>query len=150
MTAALTISSSDGSIRIAGCPLVLAKGLRKDVAVAHLSQFHRSNTDHGYGYEWLYFQGTSFGMQPCALGLCFHLDHLTAMQFGVSLPNAVLEDGWPTRETIDQEISFIRKQLAKQLGRTFESGQERFSWGVVWSLFDAKGVQASAGLRYEL
>lgn len=146
--AALSISPDDGSVRIAGCSLVLAKGLARGVAAEQLSRFYRSKIDHRNGYEWLYFQGVSFGTQPCGFALCFHHGHLTETHFGVSLPDAKLEGGWPTREAIDQEISFVRGELGRQLARTFQSGLEHFSWGLVWSLYDEKGGQATAGLRY--
>lgn len=145
----LSISAKDGSIHIEECALVITKGLVRDVAADKLSQFYVSNIDHKNGYEWLRFNGVSYGGQPCGFSLCFLHGEMAIMNFGVSLPNMKLEDGWPTRETIDQEISFVRKEMAKQLGRTFQYGPERFSWGVAWSSFDAKGVCASAGLRYE-
>ena len=147
-TAALSINPVDGSVHIAGCPFVLAKGVAKAVAAEQLSQFYRSKIDHRNGYEWMFFQGAAFGAQPCGFGLCFHDGRLTELHFGVSLPDAPLEDGWPTREAIDQEISFVRGELARQCARTFQSGLEHFSWGVVWAQFDEKGGQASAGVRY--
>jgi hypothetical protein len=145
---ALSISPDDGSARIAGCALVIAKGLARDVASEQLSRFYRSKIDHRNGYEWLYFHGVSFGAQPCGFGLCFHRGRLIEVHFGVSLPDAKLEEGWPTREASDQEIAFVRAELARQLARTFRTGLEHFSWGLVWSQYDEKGGQASAGLRY--
>lgn len=140
---------ADGSVRIAGCPLVLAKGLAKAVAAEQLSQFYRSHIDHRNGYEWLFFQGVSFGAYPCGFALCFHRGHFTEMHFGVALPGAKLEGDWPTREAIDQEISFVRGELTRQLAPPFQSGLEHFSWGRVWSQFDEKGGKATAGLRYD-
>jgi hypothetical protein len=147
---AFSIGPDDGSVRIGGCSLVLAKGLAREVAAEQLSRFYRSKIDHRNGYEWLFFQGASFGAQPCGFALCFHLGHLTEIHFGVSLPDAKLEGGWPTREAIDREIAFVRRELASQCARTFQSGLEHFSWGIVWSQYDEKGGQATAGLRYAL
>jgi len=113
-----------------------------------LATFFRSQTDHGNGYEWLAFHHLTFNAKPCGISLCFHLGKLQEAHFGVALPNAPLEGGWPTREAIDAEISFMRQALAQSFSRSFSTGQEQFSWGVVWSAFDAKGFQASSGIRY--
>jgi hypothetical protein len=148
MVPALAIVPNDGSLRIEGCPVVICRNLSREEAAAGLSQFYRSQTDHGNGYEWLVFGGVSFGGRPCGFSLCFHRGRLTQVHWGVSLPNAPQAGGWPTREAIDAEIAFVRGILQQSLGRSFVSGEERFPWGIVWATFDSKGFQASAGVRY--
>jgi hypothetical protein len=111
--------------------------------------FYRSRIDHKNGYEWLSFHGVTFGGLPCGFSLCFLHDALTEVHIGVSLPNAELEGGWPTRRAIEEEVVFIRAELGKQLSRSFQTSQERFAWGVVWAMVDSKAFVASAGLRYE-
>lgn len=146
---ALTICPKNGSIRISGNPAVLAGGMAQDQAVAALATLFCSSVDHKNGYEWFTYGGVSFGGEPCGFGLCFHEGRLTQLSFGVSLPGTKLEGGWPTQEAIDEEIAFVRRELARQLDRPFRSGEERFPWGVAWSQFDPKGFQASAGVRYD-
>lgn len=148
MLPTLTINPVDGSVSISNSPLTLSKGLDRARAFAALRHHYRSNTDHGNGYEWLSFDGVSFGGAPSGFSICFHDHRLTEIHFGVSLPNLKLEDGWPTRQSIDEEVAFVQSELTSQLGRQFTSGQVQFSWGTVWSMFDAKGFLASAGLRY--
>jgi hypothetical protein len=55
-----------------------------------------------------------------------------------------MEGGWPTREAIDRELSFIRETLVRDMN--IHTGQ--MPWGEVWSSFDAKGFMAANGLRY--
>lgn len=147
---ALIIDRPNGPVRIEGCKLPLTGGLFKAEAEVTLSAFYRSTTDHKNGYEWLIFHGVRFGNQPCGFGLCFHQDKLTEIHLGDSFPNAQHENGRPAHKAIDEEISFVRSELSRQLSRTFKAEQERFPWGVVWSKIDPKGVQASAGFRYEV
>jgi hypothetical protein len=149
MTPSLTIDPADGSVYIEDCSLALSKGVGKAEVSAALAQFYHSSADYKNGYEWLRFQGVSFGGQPCGFAVCFHFGALTEIHIGVSLPNAELEGGWPTRRTIDQEVVFMRAELAKQLSRSFQHGRECFSWGEAWSTFDPKGFFASTGVRYE-
>jgi hypothetical protein len=148
MHPSLSFNSNDGSIHIASVAQPITQGMQKEVATSLLEAFFRSHTDHGNGYEWLVLQGLTFSTQPCGLSLCFHLGKLQSAHFGVALPNAPRESGWPTREAIDAEISFVRQALAQSFSRSFSTGQEQFSWGAVWSVFDAKGFQASSGIRY--
>ena len=143
-----SFSPVDGSVQIEGCPTIINKGLSKDLAASSFSKFYRTSIDHRNGYEWLAFQGVSFGGHPCSFSLGFYMGQLEQIHFGVALPDANIERGWPTRETIDAEITFVRKILANTFARSFSSGQELFGWGGVWSVFDAKGIQASSGVRY--
>lgn len=148
MAPSLTIDPLNGFMRIAGCNLVIAKGLTKARAWAGLEHLHRSSVDHGNGYEWLAFDGVRFGGQPAGFSLGLHLGAVEQVTIGVSLPEAGREGGWPTQRAIEQEVGFTRKELSRQLSRPFDSGQEHFAWGVAWSLFDQKGFLASAGIRY--
>jgi hypothetical protein len=43
----------------------------------------------------------------------------------------------------------LRRQLGHQLGRSYASGREQFTWGVSWAGFDEKAFTATAGLHYE-
>ena len=133
---------------IDGCPLAIGRGLAPGEAAAALAAFYRNRIDYGNGYEWLTFDGASLSGNPCSFSLCFHQGRLTEIQFGVALPDAKLEDGWPTREAIDEEIEFVRRFFRQAFHRRFTSGEERFNWGTVWSVFDPKGYQASSGIRY--
>ena len=148
MLPTLTINPADGSIHVSSTTLPLSKGLERVKAVAALSQHFRSDIDHGNGYEWVLFKGVSLGGIPAAFSACFHNGLLTEVHLGASLPTLKLEDGWPTRESIDEEVAFVRGALAAQLGCELTSGHARFSWGEVWSKFDAKGFLASAGISY--
>jgi hypothetical protein len=103
--------------------------------------------DHGNGYVWVNIRGLIFGDYPCGASLCFSMDRIHRVSWGVSLPNAETESGWPTRNAIDDQIKYVREVLKQQLSRDFELGQEAFLWGA-WSQFDAKGFLASNGLRY--
>ncbi|GAA0495909.1 hypothetical protein GCM10009097_09900 [Pigmentiphaga daeguensis] len=102
----------------------------------------------GTGYEWHHYHGASFGGLPCSFALCYHLGSLQQLNFGVSITDAEIVGGWPTRASSEREIAFVRMELAQQLGRSFSLGGEHFPWGEVWSSFDAKGACASSGLRY--
>ncbi len=64
--------------------------------------------------------------------------------WSVQLPNAPMDGGWPTREAIDAEVSFVRDVLANEM--SLRTGVT--PWGAVWSCFDPKGFLASNGLRY--
>jgi hypothetical protein len=145
LSRALIIDPINGSVCIHGCTLVIAADLPKATAAAGLSQFYHRNTDHKNGYEWLMFRGVTFGGQPAGFSLCFYLSKLTEVSFGASLPNAKSEGGWPTREAIDEEVAFVHEELRCQLMRPFQSGPERFPWGVAWAEFDAKGFTPARG-----
>ncbi|WP_157582399.1 hypothetical protein [Rhodanobacter spathiphylli] len=148
MQSSISFDSNDGSIRIATVACPIAQGMRQEVAASELAAFFRNQTDHGNGYVWLAFHQLTFNGQPCGVSLCFHLGKLESAHFGVALPDSPREGGWPTRQAIDAEISFMRQALSHSFSRSFSTGQEQFTWGAVWSLFDAKGFQASSGIRY--
>ena len=148
MNPSLTINAEDGTMQIEGCTTVIRAGLSSGDVLSALLQFHQRNIDHKNGYTWFSFHGLSFGGQPCGISMCFHFDRLTEGHWGVSLPYAEQEGGWPTRKAIDEEIEFVREVLSKALFGSFSSGKERFTWGEVWSMFDPKGFLASSGLRY--
>ena len=148
MTSSLLFNSIDGSLHIEGCRTTIQRSLDRDLAASALSNFYRMAIDHKNGYEWLAFQGVNFGGYPCGFSLGFHLGRLEEIHWNVALPNAEMESGEPTREAIDAEIVFVRKILSDTFARGFSSGQEHFDWGCVWCVFDAKGFQASSGLRY--
>ena len=141
----LVIDPSSGTIRIGDAIRLESHETRASVEskVADLANGAR---DHGNGYAWLYLGGLTFGSQPAGMGLCFHDDRLEQIDWNVRLPDAPMEGGWPTREAIDDELSFVRSVMVNEMGLTI--GQT--TWGEVWSAFDAKGFLASNGLRYRL
>lgn len=148
MNAELSISAQDGSIRISSVAQAISRGIRRDVIASEMEAFARGNIDHRNGYEWLMFHKLAFESQPCGLSLCFYEGSLQEVHLGVQLANASSKASWPTREAIDAEVSFMRQAFAKIFSRKFLTGEERFTWGVVWSAFDAKGFLASSGIRY--
>ncbi|MHB8971375.1 MAG: hypothetical protein ACYC3X_23810 [Pirellulaceae bacterium] len=148
MKHSLTFSPADGSIKIAGCAVEITSSLSKAQARAAFASLKLTSMDHGNGYEWLTLHGMSLGGRPCSIALGFCGETLERVHWGVELPNAKLEKGWPTRETSEEEIAFVRNYLGEVFQRSFRTGQETFPWGVVWSTFDPKGYAASSGLRY--
>ena len=149
MRPSLKIRPNDGAVTL-GSDLVLVQGMDRARIEPLVSAFYKSATDMGNGYKWLMCHEAEFGGEACGFALCFLSDKLVEVHLGVSLPSIELIDGWPTKQAIDQEVNFTRREMQRQLGRTFASGHEKFKWGVVWSQFDPKGFQASAGVRYEV
>ncbi|WEK57512.1 MAG: hypothetical protein P0Y52_13355 [Candidatus Brevundimonas phytovorans] len=118
-------------------------------AIEHkIAEWLHGSRNHGNGYEWLDLRGFSFGGHPAALSLCFHDDCLVQAAWGVQLPNAPSEGGWPTRKAIDDEVKFVRTTLTNMIEFKDGFGRSQFPWGEVWSDFDNKGFLASNGLRY--
>jgi len=148
MTPELRFNANDGTARLDGISLVLGPGVRRETARALLASLHRTSIDHGNGYSWEAFQNASLGGEPCGFSLGFHEDKLREIHVGVALPGVELQDGWPTRAAIDAEIEFVRGVFTRQFGRSFAEGRVNFEWGIAWSAFDAKGVMATAGVRY--
>ena len=105
----------------------------------------KSGIDHGNGYEWLYLHGLSFGGEPASMGLCFHHRRLDQMSWNVHFADA--PDGWPSGETINREIAFVREVLA-QSGLVLSAGSGTFAWGEVWSVYDPRAALGRNGLRY--
>jgi hypothetical protein len=141
----LTIDPATGALGF-GDGVTLTAGAEMAAAKA-LEPFWAGARDHDNGYAWLYFDGLGFGGRPCNVGLCFRDGRLDQASWGLVAPGAD-PDAWPDREAIDRETGFVRAVLREQLGRSFSTGEERFAWGEVWSLFDEKGFAASSGLRY--
>src|ERR1700679_2992520 len=97
----LSVDPPSGALRISGLSTDISAGLKKADIERVLAAFARGGRDHGNGYEWLSFGGLSFGGYPCGLGLCFFEGRLTMAKWNVSLPDAPMEGGWPTRGAID-------------------------------------------------
>jgi len=146
---ALQVDANHGSWHLSGRGVVIHAGMSHSTADQTLHAFYRDRIDHGNGYTWSYFHRLQFGGMPCALALGFHHAVLTEVHLSVSLPDAQLESGWPTRAAIDDEIAYVRGVFTQQLGRGFGERSESFDWGVAWSGFDPKAFVASAGIRYE-
>lgn len=143
MAAELWINRNSGEIRIGELALLQprqSKGSIEPLAADLLE----GSRDHGNGFEWLYLRGLTFGGQPAWLSICFHDGRLKEASWGVQLPDAPTQGGWPTREAIDDELSFVRETLIREMN--IHTGQ--MPWGEVWSIFDAKGFMAANGLRY--
>ncbi len=147
MHPSVTFNPENGLVSI-GEGFTLFAGINRERVETGLSNYYRRSIDHRNGYEWLSFGGLKLFEQECGLSTCFYNGRLREIHWSVSLPDAVIENGWPTREAIDQEVSFMRNALGNIFTRTFASGTEQFDWGVVWSTFDNKGFLASSGLRY--
>lgn len=143
MTAAFSIDPATGAVRIGDAGL-LAPNQSKDSVEPAVARFLTQSRDLGNGYEWLTLGGLTFGGQPATLSLCFHDHRFEQASWSVQPPDAPMEGGWPTREAIDAELSFVRKVLTQDMG--LHVGKT--AWGEVWSRFDARGFLAGNGLRY--
>lgn len=148
MPSTVTFRPQDGAVLIDGCPLAIVAGVSRDEVWQALLAHCRGRQDHQNGYEWLRCSDFGLGGAPCSMGFCFLHGRLREVHWGVSLPDEELENGWPTRSSIDREIAFVRSVLSVVFERSFTTGEETFSWGTVWASFDAKGFQASSGVRY--
>lgn len=142
MAAALRIDRHTGDIRIGD--IVLHPNQTKSSIEPMVADFLEGSRDHGNGFEWLYLRGMTFGGQPAWLSICFHDGRLDQASWSVQLPDAPSEGGWPTREAIECELSFVRESLMREMN--IQLGE--MPWGKVWSSFDAKGFLAANGLRY--
>jgi hypothetical protein len=120
----------------------------RGVVTKALSPFVRRERDMGTGYVWLDIDGLLFGDQRCAASLCFHDNRLRLVNWFVSLPGAETEGSWPTRETIDNEIAFVRAVIQRQLNVDSHLGEAVFQWGKIWSRFDPIGFMADNSLLY--
>lgn len=139
----ISIDRATGSIGI-GDVVLLKPHQWKDAIEPKLADMLAASRDHGNGYEWLNLRGLTFGGQPASLSICFHDDRFEQASWSVNLNDAPREAGWPTRDAIDKELSFVREALARDMD--IHTGQ--MPWGEVWSHFDAKGFMAANGLRY--
>lgn len=139
----LFIDCQTGNILIGDLAL-LKPHERRDSVEPVIQGLMESSLDHNNGYEWLILNGVAFGGQSAGLSLCFYNGQLEEVHWSVNLPDAPSEGGWPTRDAIDDEISFVRRVLAKEM--KIRIGETR--WGKVWSCFDPKGFFAANGLRY--
>ena len=147
MYADLSIDPATGTICIGDTVRLIASQDKSSVQ-ALASQWLGGSRDLQNGYEWLQLRGLSFGKQPAGISLCFHDGKLMSAHWGVSLPGAMLEEGWPTQQAINQEIKFVRKVLVAMFQTELTDGGLVFPWGTVWSRFDLKGFSASHGVRY--
>ncbi|WMJ71547.1 hypothetical protein [Stenotrophomonas sp. 24(2023)] len=144
----LQLEAADGSIAVGPLPLRIGAALTPAQAGEAFAGLLRAPRDLGNGYHWLHLQGLSLQGVPAGAGLCFHGRSLRMVTFGVHLPGAPLQDGWPTQAAIDAEVAFMRRVLGTALGRPLSGGHARFDWGQAWARFDPKGFMASSGLRY--
>jgi len=145
---ALEFDAADGSIGLGELPLRIGPTLTLAQARAGFAVLLQDSRDLGNGYQWLHLRGLQLQGVPAAVALCFHGQALSMLSIGVQLPGAPMEDGWPTQAAIDAEVAFMRRALAKALGRPLNAGRARFEWGEAWAVFDPKGFMASSGLSY--
>ncbi len=139
---AFSIDPGTGAILLADHGVLSPQG-RKEVILAEISDLVSHGRDHANGYEWLHLEGLSFGGESATLAICFLNERLEEASWSVQIKGAPMEGGWPTKEAIDSEVSFVRKTLAKD---GISIGPHE--WGEVWSYFDARGFLAANGLRY--
>lgn len=139
---AFSIDPGTGAILLADHG-ALSPQKTKEAILAEISNLVSHRRGHANGYEWLHLGGLSFGGESATLAICFLDERLEEASWSVQIKDAPMEGGWPTREAIDSEISFVRRTLAKD---GISLGQH--DWGEVWSSFDAQGFLAANGLRY--
>jgi len=142
----LSIDPITGALTITGLAVALSAGQAKAEIVSLLASCARGGRDYRNGYAWLNFGGLAFGGAACDLALCFFEERLVEVSWNVALPDAEMEDGWPSRQASEDAVRFVRQVLTTQLERSPDAGA--FSWGRVWSQFDPKAGLAAHGLRY--
>ena len=147
---ALTIDPATGALELAGLTR-LAPWSGKRAARAALAPFIRAEQDMGTGYRWLYLEGFSFGGRPCWLDLCFQRRlfgwRLESAHIKVDFRTDPAPGQWASREEMEAELVFMRAELCRQLGRTFDA-DEKFPWGGAWCNYDPRSDTAGSGVRY--
>jgi hypothetical protein len=143
MSPALFIDRATGCVRIGSSVVLQAHQTKADVET-QARNLVAGSQDHGNGYEWIRLRGLTFGGQPATLMLYFHNDMLKQIAWSVQLHGAPMEGGWPTQEAIDNELTFVRETLDRDM--SIREGST--PWGEIWSHFDAKGFMAANGLSY--
>ncbi|WP_329889041.1 hypothetical protein [Stenotrophomonas sepilia] len=147
-TVPMNFNPTDGSIQLGNLPALIGPTLSLDEARVAFAALVRGERDVGTGYHWLSLHRLSLGGARAGISLGFHGQQLDRVTMGVDLPDATLEDGWPTQAAIDAEVAFMRRTLTTALGRKLAGGHARFGWGEAWARFDPKGFMASSGIRY--
>jgi hypothetical protein len=151
MAPELSIDPATGALELAGV-IRLAPWSGKRAARVALAPFIRAEQDMGTGYSWLYAAGFSFGGTRCWLDLCFLRglfgSRLESAHFSVHLGELPAAPQWPSREEMDAEIVFMRTELQRQLGRSFDKDEE-FPWGGAWCSYDPRSDTARSGVRYK-
>jgi len=143
MSLPCSIDSGTGVIGL-GHGILLEPYRTKASIIPQLADLPIRTRDHGNGYEWLTIGGLAFGGAPATLALCFHDGRFEQASWSVELPGTETEGGWPTREAVDREVSFVRDVLIREMD--IRPGD--LPWGKIWSQFDPRGFLASHGLRY--
>jgi len=147
MTIAISIDPADGALGI-GDGISLTAFQRRQSVAPLVEAWQFGERDFGNGYSWLDLDGFTFGGLSANLSLCFAFGRLEQASWGVRLPGQESGGGWPSAEAIEEEIAFVRAELAEQLGVASIGDQMAFDWGVVWSQYDPKGGLPAHGLRY--
>jgi hypothetical protein len=143
MVPALSIDRGTGSIRIGDAVWLEPNEARASIEPRVVTLLAGSR-NLGNGYEWIDLRGLAFGGQPAALSVCFQGGRLQQAAWSVQLPDAPMEGGWPTRDAIESELTFVQEILAREMA--IYPGP--MPWGELWTNFDAKGFMAANGLRY--
>ena len=149
MSAVLTLSFEDGAFEIAGAARRVEAGLDHAAAMDAFADHYNGGVDHGNGYRWIYLDDLAFAGVPAAMSLCFLRDRLTEVHWSANLPDAELDEGWPTQASIEAEVAFVRRTLAERSPTGEFTGRAIHAWGEVWSGVDAKAGIASSGVRYK-
>lgn len=143
MAKAFSIHRDTGGLIIEGHE-TLEAGQSMASVVAQMADLAGGTRDLGNGYAWLSLRGLSFGGEPASLSLCFHEGMLEQVSWGVALPHAPMEEGWPTQQASESEVAFIRRVLERDM----DIRVGPMPWGEVYSRFDPKSFMAVSGLRY--
>ncbi len=144
----ITIDPATGFVTVVGTAATIRPGEGREAVAAALAPFLRTTQDHRNGHEWLRFRGLAFGGRPAALSVCFHHGKARELAWSVDLRDDPGEASWPSPGEIEAEVAFVLAVLRERLARPFRNGEERFAWGVAWSMYDRRGDTAGSGLRY--
>lgn len=149
VTHPLRIDPSSGDIHLHGFEQPVQAHLHAGDARSRFASLIAREWDHGNGYAWIGLSGPlRLQEMRASMSLCFFEERLTQVMLGVALPDDEEEEGWPTEQTSQRHVGFLRRALGKQLGQDMASGRAELPWGTVWAHFDMKGFMATAGVRY--
>jgi hypothetical protein len=126
--------------------LVVSGILTRSEAVAVLECHPKQTPDH----QFLSFTKVTFGGQFASVSLCFYKETLEYVALNAIPPGWERHHNPPEIGEIEAEIAFIRMELRRQLGHSFQSGHVAFEWGDIWVGEDCKTGFPSTALRYKV